>query len=340
MKTNFNLKELSTLINDSLKNKVVLFNENASKYTDQAVREAFFELFGTDKITWQVLRNFHNEIFTITEDVLRVNMPGAWEDSRFYELFVEMKRGDLGQLNEFIVEDNSTIVASSFAGNHWTTDRKKVQGKRSFSVPTGWIYVHIYNDLERFLTNNDSLAEMVSKMQKALQNEIDSRIFAAFNGVGTYLPAKFKETGTYDKDTMNTLIERVQTYSQKEVVLAGTRTALANIVDGMNTAWISNSQKEELATTGMVIENIGLPARAIVIPQTFIRGTYDFKVNNKVIHILPENSKIIKMFYEGDVRARDQTSQDTDDMTYSSQVQVKVGVGVVCDSITGRYEIV
>lgn len=177
-------------------------------------------------------------------------------------------------------------------------------------------------------------------MQKALQNEIDSRIFAAFNGVGTYLPAKFKETGTYDKDTMNTLIERVQTYSQKEVVLAGTRTALANIVDGMNTAWISNSQKEELATTGMVIENIGLPARAIVIPQTFIRGTYDFKVNNKVIHILPENSKIIKMFYEGDVRARDLTSQDTDDMTYSSQVQVKVGVGVVCDNITGRYEIV
>ena len=90
----------------------------------------------------------------------------------------------------------------------------------------------------------------------------------------------------------------------------------------------------------MVIENIGLPARAIVIPQTFIRGTYDFKVNNKVIHILPENSKIIKMFYEGDVRARDLTSQDTDDMTYSSQVQVKVGVGVVCDNITGRYEIV
>ena len=321
------LKQIITLMNDSLSNKVALFNENASKFTDQAVREAFYELLGDNKLTWQNFRNYHNEIFTIIENVLRVNLPGAWENSRFYDQFVEIKRGDLAQLNEFVVEDNST-------------DRKKVQGKRSFSVPTGCIFVHIYNDLERFLTENDSLAGMAGKMQKALQNEIDSRIFAAFNGVGTYLPAKFKETGTYDKDTMNTLIERVQTYSQKEVVLAGTRTALANIVDGMNTAWISNSQKEELATTGMVIENIGLPARAIVIPQTFIRGTYDFKVNNKVIHILPENSKIIKMFYEGDVRARDLTSQDTDDMTYSSQVQVKVGVGVVCDNITGRYEIV
>ena len=290
------LKQIITLMNDSLSNKVALFNENASKFTDQAVREAFYELLGDNKLTWQNFRNYHNEIFTIIENVLRVNLPGAWENSRFYDQFVEIKRSDLAQLNEFVVEDNSTIVASSFAGNHWTTDRKKVQGKRSFSVPTGWIYVHIYNDLERFLTENDSLAGMVGKMQKALQNEIDSRIFAAFNGVGTYLPAKFKETGTYDKDTMNTLIERVQTYSQKEVVLAGTRTALANIVDGMNTAWISNSQKEELATTGMVIENIRLPAHAIVIPQTFIRGTYDFKVNNKAVsytHLtLPTNSRV------------------------------------------------
>ena len=198
------LKQIITLMNDSLSNKVALFNENASKFTDQAVREAFYELLGDNKLTWQNFRNYHNEIFTIIENVLRVNLPGAWENSRFYDQFVEIKRGDLAQLNEFVVEDNSTIVASSFAGNHWTTDRKKVQGKRSFSVPTGWIYVHIYNDLERFLTENDSLAGMVGKMQKALQNEIDSRIFAAFNGVGTYLPAKFKETGTYDKDTMNT----------------------------------------------------------------------------------------------------------------------------------------
>ena len=211
------LKQIITLMNDSLSNKVALFNENASKFTDQAVREAFYELLGDNKLTWQNFRNYHNEIFTIIENVLRVNLPGAWENSRFYDQFVEIKRGDLAQLNEFVVEDNSTIVASSFAGNHWTTDRKKVQGKRSFSVPTGWIYVHIYNDLERFLTENDSLAGMAGKMQKALQNEIDSRIFAAFNGVGTYLPAKFKETGTYDKDTMNTLIERVQTIPRKRL---------------------------------------------------------------------------------------------------------------------------
>lgn len=340
MKSGYDLNSLTNLMNDSLKNKVGLYNENASKFTDQAVREAFFELLGESKLTWQNFRNYHDEIFTVIENVLSINLPGAWENSRFYDQFVEIKRGDLGHKNEFIVEDNSVLVASNFAGNHWSTNRQKLQGKREFSVPTGWIYVRVYNDLERFLTGNDTLAEMVGKLQKALQNEIDGRIFAAFNGVGTYLPAKFKETGSYDRDLMNSLIERVQTYSQKDVVIAGTRTALAYISEGMDSAWIANSQKEELATTGMVVENIGLPAKAIVIPQAFIRGTYDFRVNNKVIHILPENSKIIKMFYEGEVRAREKGSKDTEDQTIDTQVQVKCGVGVVCDSITGRFEFI
>lgn len=335
-----NLKGLINLINDSLKNKVALFNENAAKYTDQAIREGFFAILGEDKLTWQNFCNNERAIFTILENTLSPSLPTAWEESDFYNQFVDLKRGDLGDKNEFVVEDNSTIVASTFSGNHWDTDRQKIQGKRSFSVPTGWIYVRIYNDLERFLTGNDSLLDMFEKLRKAFQNEIDSRVYASFNAIGNYLPAKFKETGTYDEDTMNNLIELVQTYSQKDVIIAGTRTALSYIIKGMDSAWIANSQKEELATTGRVLENLGLPAKAIVIPQTFIRGTTDFKVNNKLIHILPENSKIIKLYYEGEVRLKNLGEQNTHDQTIDVQAQVKCGVGIVCDNITGRYELV
>ncbi len=341
MRFDFDINGLVALINDGLKKQVSIYShsEKASTYTDQAVREAFFELLGEEKLTWQNFRNYHNEIFTIMENVLKVNLPGAWEDSEVYKQFVEVKRGDLGEENDFYIEDNSILVVSSFSGNHWDTDRQKITGGKSFSVPTSWIYIRLYNDLERFLTGNDSLAGMLLRMQTALQNEIDARIYAAFNGIGTYLPAKFKETGSYDKGTMNTLIERVQTASQKNVVIAGTRTALSHVTEGINTAWISNSQKEEMATKGMVLENLGLPAKAIVIPQAFIRGTYDFKVNNNAIHVLPEDSRIIKLFYEGDVRARDLGEKDTHDQTIDSQVQVKCGVGIVCDSITGLYEV-
>ena len=53
------LRDLTALMNDSLSNKVALFNEGAAKYTDQAIREAFFEILGEDKLTWQNFRN-HN----------------------------------------------------------------------------------------------------------------------------------------------------------------------------------------------------------------------------------------------------------------------------------------
>ncbi len=335
------LNELTCLINDSLSNKVALFaSAEQAKYTDQAIREAFFEILGEDKLTWQGWRNHHNEIFTVIENVLNTNLPLAWENSPFYDQFVDSTNGAIGEKNEYIVEDNSVLVAVRFSGNHWDTDRQKLQGKRSFSVPTEWIYVRVYDDFERFLTGAITLSEMMAKLQKAFQNEIDSRIFASFNGVGTYLPEKFKESGAYDKSTMNDLIQRVQTASQKNVVIAGTRTALSHIVDGIDSAWISNSQKEELATTGMVVENIGLPAKCLVIPQTFLRGTYDFKVDNNSIFILPESSKIIKLRFEGDTRARDLGMADTHDQTIDSQIQTKAGVSVVVDNLIGKYSIV
>ena len=107
---------------------------------------------------------------------------------------------------------------------------------------------------------------MIAKLQKGFQNEIDTRIFTAFNGAGTYLPSAFQESGSYDRATMANLIERVQTASQRNVVLAGTRTALAQIAEGMDTNLISNSQKEEFATNGCILNLTGLGVNAIMIP--------------------------------------------------------------------------
>ena len=131
------LTELTTLMNDSLSNKVAVFaNEDAAKYTDQAIREAFFEILGDDKLTWQGWRNHKNEIFTVIENVLTTNLPKAWENSPFYDQFVEVKNGALGDTNEYVIDQDGILVAARFSGNHWDTDRQKLQVKRSFSVRT------------------------------------------------------------------------------------------------------------------------------------------------------------------------------------------------------------
>lgn len=331
--------ELTNLMNDSLSKKVGLFADGADKYTDQAIREAFFEILGEDKLTWQNFRNHKNEIYTVMENVLTTNLPLAWENSPFYDQFVDTKNGALGDSNEFVVEDNSILVASRFSGNHWNTDRQKLQGKKGFSVSTEWIYIRVYDELERFLKGTVTLPEMMAKLQKGFTNEIDTRIYTSFNGIATYLPAKFQETGSYDRDTMSDLIQRVQIASQKNVVLAGTKSALSHIVDGVEAGRMSERQKDELATKGALLDFTGLGVQAIEIPQTFVRGTYDFKVDNKSIFVLPDNEKFIKLYFEGDTRARDLGAQDTNDMTIDSEIQTKLGVSVIVSNLIGKYTI-
>ena len=219
------------------------------------------------------------------------------------------------------------------------TDRKKLGGRKTFSLDTEWIYIHVYDDFERFLKGFITVAELVAAMQAAMQRAIDDRVYTAFNGAGTYLPAALQYTGSYDRAQMAKLIETVQVGAQKNVVLAGTKTALANIINGMNANWISNSQKEELATTGAVLVNTGFGVPAVAIPQTFIRGTYNFKVADNCIYVLPDNEKFIKVYFEGDTRARDLSEIQTHDQTIDSQVQTKVGVGVAFSNVFGKYTI-
>ena len=334
------VSELIALMNDSLSNKVALFNEGASKYTDQAIREAFFEILGEDKLTWQNWRAHKNECFEVMENVLTTNLPLAWENSAFYNQFVETKNGRLGDTNEFVVDDNGILVASRFSGNHWDVERQKLQGRKAFSLSQEWITIRVYDELERFLKGTVTLAEMVAKLQKSFQNEIDSRIFTSFNGIGTYLPAKFQESGTYDKATMTDLIQRVQTASQKNVILAGTRSAIAHIVDGVEAGRMSERQKEELATKGALLDLTGLGVTAVEIPQTFVRGTYDFKVDNNSIFVLPDGEKFIKLYFEGDTRAKETNEKDNRDQTVDTTVQTKLGTGIVVSNLIGKYTIV
>lgn len=334
------VNDITALINDSLTGKVALYSESAAKYTDQAVREAFFELLGDDHLTWQNWRAHKNEYFSIMENVLNVNLPRAWENSAFYNQFVEQRNGALGDANEFVVEDNGYLVASRFSGNHWDVQRQKLQGRKSFTLLTEWITIRAYDEFERFLKGIVTLPGMLMAIQKGFQDDIDSRVFASFKGIGTYLPAKFQETGAYDRATMVELIQRVQTASQKNVILAGTRSALSHIVDGIEANRMSERQKEELATKGALLEFTGLGVSACEIPQSFIRGTYDFKMDDNSIFVLPDGEKFIKLYFEGDTRARETNEKDNRDQTLDTTIQTKLGCGVVVSNLIGKYTIV
>lgn len=337
---NKNLVYVSNLISDACsENKIAKFSSEQIKFTDEAIRKAFFEILEDDKLTYQNWRNHKNEIFTVIENVLNTNLPLAWENSPFYDQFVEYKNGALGDKNAFVVEDHSTLIASSFSGNHWNTERQKLNGVKEVTAPTSWIYIHVYDELEKFLVGNQTVARMMTQMQKGFNTKIDDMIVTNFNSISTYIPSAFKESGSYDRDTMMTLIQKVELATQSPVILAGSKTVLQKIVSGYTSGWVADSQKEELASTGMVLNETGLGVQGIVIPQSFTRGTYTFKNANNVLYVLPANFKPVKAFFEGETRARELTMQDTDDQTIDTQVQTKVGVATVISDLCGTYTI-
>lgn len=327
---------------DARRGRVENFESGCAKHTDEAARLAFNEILGyseNDNATVRYRKFTENakKAFAVIEDTLNITVPDSWEMSEFYRELVETKNGLFGDRNEFKVQDNSTLVVSRFSGNHWDIDRQKLPAGKTFSVETEWFAVKVYEELERFLKGITTLVQMYDAIQRSIQRDIDDRIYTSFNGAGTYLPTQFQETGTFDSDKLIQLADRVGTEAKRTVRLAGSKSALAKIYKGMDSGYLSNDMKNDINTTGYLRLWQGL--RAIEIPQSFKRGTFDFRNPDDMIYVLPENYKPIKLFFEGNTRSRYRDEEENHDQTVSYQLQTKVGVGVVFDSVFGTYKI-
>ena len=93
---------------------------------------------------------------------------------------------------------------------------------------------------------------MFAKMQEGIQKDIDSRVYSAFAGAGTYLPTKFVENGTFVKDTMISLVDIVQTATGKTARIVGTKQSLVKLAGAIYNAWMSKEMKKEKHTTGRI----------------------------------------------------------------------------------------
>lgn len=335
---NKELAYVSTLMKDACTNRVALFsNENAAKHADEAIRKAHLDILGGE-LTYQSWRNNKNQIFTIWEDVLKSELPEAWKTSPFYKRFCEVKNGAIGEKNAFAVKDKSYLVAAKFSGGTWDVERQKIGRAKDVAIDTEWSYIDCYEELDRFLKGYTTTVEMLNEVREGFAIDMDNRISTVFNGMGAYLPSQFVANGTYDKDTLMDIIRRVQTANRKKAVVAGSQRALSKVVEGINTAWLADSQKEELATTGMVLKNTGLGVEAIVIPDSFIPYSYDFAGADDTIYVLPDE-QLIKVYFEGDVRAKENSEQENHDQTIDIQFQHKVGVELVTSQLFGKYTI-
>lgn len=332
-------QQLTQLCIDACRGKVQAYAGDNAQYTDDAVRAAIQEMIGSETLTYQAYRKHKHELFELLEEVLNIRLPDAWNISPFYNELVSLKSTQLGDKNEFIVEDNSTLIVSRFSGNHWNVERQKLIGKRAFNLPCEWYAVRCYDELERFLVGASSVAEMFNKLVESFQKAIDARVYTSFTAAPTYLPGAFVENGALTIDAVMNLIARVETANgNKAARLVGSRAALAKLDGLIPSEWISDSQKEQKASTGQLRIWQGIPT--VVIPQVFVASSYDFAISDKTIMVIPADYKPVLLWYEGDTRTRELDDHMTNDMTIDLTLQSKIGCGVVFSELFGIYNIV
>lgn len=195
------------------------------------------------------------------------------------------------------------------------------------------------------MNGNIDFAEFIQKVYEAIDKKFNAMIFSTFGTLGTYLPAggqwvKSSPLSAATKDTFLQLLQDVETANGTEVVIMGTRFALAKLTALEEVNWISDDMKKERNTTGRVGYFMGY--RMVELPQVFAdNDTTTRLMSNDVLYVMPTaDNKFIKVFDEGDAEVKQTEDNTTNtDMTIEYEVQYKMGVAVIVGRMFGIWNI-
>ena len=287
------------------------------------------------KTLYQAVRRNKIELYEIVEELVNTAINEDVLNSPFIDAFVEVKNRGLGDKTEFYSEGGLLSVAS-FAGNHWDTDRQLLDIGDVITLPKEWIFIHVYEDLERFLLGITTIEKMMDKVYKSVNKYMQDRIYAQFNNIANAVPADFSASGNTEAG-LGALVDKVQAAGgYSSITIAGTKAALRKLAAAVPDKMFANSQKEAKAQTGSIGTWEG--NNLMVIPQTLKSGTFELALSDSKVFILGGDTKPIKLEIFGDTRTKSNTDgQANNDMSIDAQIQVKFGLGLLLPSYFGVY---
>ena len=172
--------------------------------------------------------------------------------------------------------------------------------------------------------------------------KIQEEVYAEVKKAVTSLPAdKFKKSGDLVKDQFDEIIENVSSVNGTDVIIMGTKTALKKLNKLTEVDWISASQKEQVANTGILGSYEGV--KLIEIPQRFKDKTLTTKLfSDKELYIIPNtDNRFIKFVDEGDqeiteVTEKGEANGRQDDLM-TLETQRRFGVAAVLAKHFGAW---
>ena len=177
-------------------------------------------------------------------------------------------------------------------------------------------------------------------MYEAYDRYVKNALYDAMVGYATSLTGQFKKTGNVTADELNALCDLVSTATGYPVMVMGTRTALSKVTALQNATYVSDAMKDEHYRTGTL--GMWEGKELVEIPQVFEKGKVgQYKIDNTLLWIMPVTDlKFIKLVNEGDTQMAQITDREANmDMTYTAEMQTKLGVAVMLNSAFGVYDL-
>ena len=289
------------------------------------------------KTLYQAYRRNDIVLFEIIEELVNIAIGEGVLQSAFIDSFCEVKYRNLGDKTAWYSE-GGLLTVSTFAGNHWDTNRQSLDLGEEFSLPKEWIFIHVFEDLERFLIGIAPLEKLLDKVYKSVNKYIQDRIYAQFSNVANAIPSDFVVSGNSEQ-AVGSLCDKVAAAGgYSEITIAGTRGALRKLAGIVPDKMFADSQKEAKASTGTIGSWEG--NKLMVIPQTLQSGTFNLALSESQLFLIGGGVKPIKIDYYGDSRTKSDTSgQRNNDQTIDFQIQTLLGMGLVLPATTGLFTI-
>ena len=342
VKTNFSADEMKIfdLAND-------LARGDFSLHVDkEKVTRADLENYLRDKINndilkgatlYQAYRRNNIVLFEIIEEIVNLTISNDFAEIPFIDAFVEFKNRALGDKTAWYSEGKSYVTVASFAGNHWDTNREALDAGEEYTLEKEWVYIHVYDEFERFLLGIASLERLTDVIYKSFNKYIKERTYVMFQSVMDVVPTEFTANGN-SEEAVGALCDLVMAAGgYSNLTIAGTNGALRKLANVIPNNYFADSQREAKAKTGNIGEWEG--KRLMVIPQVIKEGTFELALDNDTLFIMGGDVKPIKVEFIGDTRTQNVTDHRVNnDMTYDLQVQTLFGMGFELPQAFGMFK--
>jgi hypothetical protein len=251
-----------------------------------------------------------------------------------FDAWVDIEDIALGDTKEFEVLNQDLFEIGYVAdGTSELRRQKLVNGK--LPMTQFQLGAKIYTEFDDFRRGRIDWAQMIDRLALSFEAKIGEIIVKGVESAYNGIDSPFVGEGAYSREELLEIVANVEAKSGKEVVIYGTKVALANLVKEQG--FIAESDLEEVKRIGHV--GMWHGCKVVEIPQ-FLDRKDATVIDDKKLYIIPEGTKMVKLLFEGDadvIEVADPAVRK--DMQFEYMFMRRVQLGVCKASVYGMYKI-